>query len=796
VINIINKEPKYIDELNNEIHDALKHIVNKLLKKEKAERYQTAKDLLRDLKNLQKRLEFEAELERSSPSNKQTDGKLQVSGANITEKISIAQPNNLSTEFTPIVGREKEIAEIRGLLQHSNARLVTMTGIGGTGKTSLAKAVARQMLTEFTDGVFFVELAALTTPELVASTIAQPFDVKEADGKPILEVLKDYLRERQMLLVVDNFEQVIEAAPNIAELLSTANRLKILITSRILLRLSAEREFVVPPLALPDEFKGISLDELSNYEAIKLFVERARNTKPNFTLSEQNAQAVAEICHRLEGLPLAIELAAARVKFLSPQAILTKLENRLKLLTGGARDLPVRQQTMRGAVEWSYDLLTKEEKCLFRHLAVFVGGFTFEAAEAVAGCGLPVAGKEEIRSEQETTEIEQLTIDIFDGVISLVDKSLLVSKEQANGEIRFRMLEVVREYALELLETRGEAETMRRRHAGYFLALSEEAEPHLQAARAAEWLDRLEEEHDNIRAALQWSLERDVAMAARLAAVIRNLWIFHSHLMEGRRWLEAVLERGSLDVPATVLFKLLNGLSVTALYQGDYQTTRKIYGEILATGRAANDLQQIAVSSRGLGLVAYQQGDITAARKHVEEALAINRELSDKYGIAAALNLLGELARTEGDDAAARPLYEESSEIFRQIGNKGALNASLINLAVIAYGEDDFVTARSHFAQVLTTAQELGDKKIISYSLDGFAALVVERGESERAARLSGAAEHLRESIGFEIEPAERRFRDTYTSKLKTKTDEDEYTKAYEHGRKLKLNEAIALALS
>jgi len=395
------------------------------------------------------------------------------------------------------------------------------------------------MLDEFTDGVFFVELAAIPNPELVISTIALPLDVKEVGGKPILEVLKDYLRDKQMLLVVDNFEQVIEAAPQIAELLSAANRLKILITSRILLHLSAEREFVVSPLATPNEYKHISLEELSNYEAVKLFVERARNTKPNFTLSQENAQTVAEICNRLEGLPLGIELAAARIKFLSPQAILTKLENRLKLLTGGARDLPARQQTMRGAVEWSYDLLNKEERCLFRHLAIFAGGFTLETAEAVAGCRLSAAGEEEVTGEQETAEIEQLTIDTFDGVTSLVNKSLLVSKEQANGETRFRMLEVVREYALELLETRGEAEAMRRSHAEYFLALAEEAEPHLHAAQSGEWLNRLEEEHDNLRAALQWSLERDAAIAVGLAAGIWRLWTLHSDLTEGRGWLEA-----------------------------------------------------------------------------------------------------------------------------------------------------------------------------------------------------------------------------------------------------------------
>ncbi len=794
VINILTKKPKPISELKAEIPPSLDYIVNKSLTKEKAERYQTAKDLLNDLKSLQKRLEFESELERSSSPDKETDGKLQFSEANITEKISIVHLNNFSTEFTPIVGREREIAELRGLLQRANVRLVTMTGVGGTGKTSLAKITARQMLAEFADGVFFVELAAITNPELVISTIAQPLGVKEAGGKSILEVLKDYLRDKQMLIVVDNFEQVIEAAPQIAELLSAANRLKILITSRTLLRLSAEREFIVPPLSLPGESKYISLDELSNYEAIKLFVERARNTKPNFTLSQENVQTVVEICHRLEGLPLAIELAAARVKFLSPQAIVIKLKNRLKLLTGGARDLPARQQTMRGAVEWSYDLLTKEEKCLFRHLAVFAGGFTFEAAEAVAGCRLSVAGEEEMISEHETAEIEQLTIDTFDGVTSLVDKSLLVSKEQANGETRFRMLEVVREYALELLEAGGEAEAMGRSHAEYFLALGEEAEPHLQAVQSEEWLNRLEEEHDNLRAALHWSLSRDTTMAALLAAGIWRLWIHHCYLTEGRGWLEATLEQSG-NAPAALRFKLLVGLGVTARSQGDYDTARNVFEEILETARAANDLQQIASSSRGLGMVAYGQNDFPAARKFIEEALVICRQLDDNYGIAFSLNFLGELARTEGDNAAARIRFEESLEIFRQLDNKEAISANFANLGAIALSEGDCAAASSNFAEGMVMAQRMGSKIHVSIPLDGFAALAVRRGDLQRAAQLAGVAEHLRESVGYEIEPADRHFRNTYTSELKTKMSEEEFAEAYEHGRKLKLDEAIALAL-
>jgi predicted ATPase len=791
---VLTKEPKPPSEFNPKISAALEHIINKSLTKKKEERYQTAKDLLIDLRKLQWRMEFEAELNRSSAPDKQSEDTLRISEVDVTEIISNVQPNNLSAEFPPIIGREKEIAEIKSLLKRQNVRLVTLTGIGGAGKTSLAKAVARRILADFADGVFFIELSAITSTELVAPTIAQSLDVKEAGGKSVFEVLKDYLRDKQILLVIDNFEQIVNAAPQIAELISAADKLKVLITSRVLLRLTAEREFVVPPLSMPDGSKQISVDELFKYEAIKLFIERAQNIKPSFDLQPDNAPTVAKICERLEGLPLAIELAAARVKLLSPQSILAKLENRLKLLTGGARDLPARQQTMRGAVEWSYDLLTNEEKCLFRHLAVFAGGFMLEAAEAVVSCQLSVVCEGEIY-EQKTIEIEPLTIDTLDGITSLVDKSLLNSKEQNGGEVRFRMLEVVREYALELSGMSGEAEAMRRSHAEYFLAFAEEAEPHLQAANAVEWLNRLEEEHDNLRAALRWLLENDVQKAARLAASIRMLWTLHSHLTEGCGWLEAALERGKNVIPSEVRFELLNGLGLAMRQKGDYETAREIYEEALTAGKMADNLRQIAHSHRSLGLVVFQQGDFTAARKFLEEGLAISRQIDDRAGIAIALNFLGDLLRNESNDAAARLIFEESLAISRQLGNKEVIICNLLNLGFVAFGEKDFITAKSHFAEALSTAQELGYKILIACSLDGFAALAVEQGETETAVKLASAAETFRESIGYEIERVDRRFREAYLSKIKAKMSEEDFKKANEQGQLIKLEQAITLIL-
>jgi non-specific serine/threonine protein kinase len=790
---ILTAEPAPPGRLDREVPVALERIVNRALAKGRAERYQTATELLADLRRLKQRFEFEAEvgqgLEAGTSPTQTLVSAPEVSGKNLATESgasgSSLPPHNLSKHITPLIGREQEMAEATSLLRRDDVRLVTMTGVGGTGKTLLARWIARGLRASYKDGVFLVELAALTNAELVVSTIAQALGVTETGGKPIIERLKEHLCERELLLVLDNFEQVIEAAPRMAELLAAAPRVQILVTSRALLHLSMEREVVIPPLDVPTDAAS-ALDELQAFEAVRLFVERARSAKPNFALTDENAGSVVEICARLDGLPLAIELAAARVRVLSPRAILSKLENRLQLLTGGARDLPARQQTMRGAIEWSYDLLTADEKRLFRRLGVFTGGFTLEAAETVAGGRWPVAVEE---------KISHPATEVLDLVMSLADKSLLAQKERADGSARFRMLEVVREYALDALTLSGESEAARRNHAAYFLALGEEAEPHLQAGQSSEWLDRLEEEHDNLRAAMHWALEQEVATAARLAGAIRTFWTVHGHLTEGSGRLRAALERAGRGVPLGVRFKLLNGLGPLARLQGDYETAREVYEAGLAEGRAANDLRQVALASWGLGAVAEQQGDITAARKYIEDGLAISRELDDKFGIAASLSFLGDLARTEGEPAAARPLFEESLALFRQLGNQRAVSNNLNNLGALACGAGDYQRARLRFAEALATAQKLGHKITISYSLDGFAALAAGRGEEERAARLAGAAERLRESIGSEMEPAERRFREAYLGGLRAALSDSAFRSAYEQGRKLKLEEAVAVAL-
>ncbi len=671
-------------------------------------------------------------------------------------------------------------------------RLLTLTGVGGTGKTTRARAVAREMPENFKDGVFFIELAAVTNLELVASTIAQTLGVKESGGKPILEMLEDYLREKQILLVVDNFEQVLPAAPALVELIQSAPNLKILVTSRARLHLSAGFEFVVPPLAVPESSAQILLDELAEYESVRLFVERARLVKSNFALSPENVQSVAEICRRLDGLPLAIELAAARARIISPRLILERLENRLKLLTGGAKDLPARQQTMRGTVEWSYELLDDNEKTLFRRLAVFAGGFTFEAAEAVcANYELQITNYELSENQKPKTKDQ---IGILDGITSLLNNSLLVRKEQTNGEPRFRMLEVVREYALESLEASGEAESLRGSHAAYFLALGEKAEPLLQFAESVKWLDRLEEEHDNLRAVLQWSLENDTETATRLAAAIRFFWLFHSHITEAREWLEKAVSK-SRNVSVGVRIKLLNGLGVSARNQGDYEMSKKMFEQSLDEGKDLSLNWEVSLAKRGLGIAAMRQGDFTSARNNFEIAIIISRELNDKSEIAHALGCMGGLEIAAGKYSVAKTFVEEALTIFRQLGNKEAVGAILYSQGIVAYREGNFRAAYLHFTEALTIAWRLGDKITISYSLEGFAALATVFEKANLAAQISGAAEKLRESISYKFDPNDQPFRDEYIAKLITVLSEADFVDSYEQGRKLKLEEAIKLAL-
>lgn len=693
--------------------------------------------------------------------------------------LAVSQNNltvSASREFeTTLIGREREIAEIKDLLRQNDVNLVTLTGAGGSGKTALARGVTDELKADFADGVFFVELAAVNQAELVIGAIAQALDVKESSEKSLFDALKDFLRSREILLVLDNFEQLISAAPLLQKLINSTAFLKILVTSRHVLKIDIERETVVTPLSLPPRDMVLTDENSSEYAAVELFIRRAQNIRRNFVLTGENASFVAEICRRLDGLPLAIELAAARVKLLSPQSILERLENSLNLLTGGKQDLPARQQTMRGAIQWSYDLLNEDEKAVLRQLSVFADGFTVKAAEAV--CDL---------SERSGW----LILDLF---TALIDNNLLAVKEQKNGEVRLKMLEVVREFAFERLESHSETDKLKQNHAEYFLALAKETEPHLSDGKGGEWLGNLEVEIDNLRAALRWFLETDAESAAHLAAATREFWASYCYLTEGCEWLEKVLERSS-KTPSEIRFKLLYGLGFLARQKGDFKTSQKAHEQGLKDGKAVGDRRQIAWSYRGLGAVAFRQNDFKSAREFIGKALQISRETDDKPGTANALNLLGDIYQAEGNLVVARPLLEESMAILKELEYKQAVGSVICNLGIVSYRQGDFAVANSYFLEALATAQEVGQKQLVSVCLDGFAALAIVQTKSNLAAQMAGAAEHLRETIGYEIEPSERLFRKDYEKKIRRALDEKTFDTAYQKGRTLALNEIVALA--
>jgi predicted ATPase/DNA-binding winged helix-turn-helix (wHTH) protein len=684
-------------------------------------------------------------------------------------------------EISGLFGRRKELAALRDFLKNDAVRLLTLTGAGGTGKTALARA-AHLLNEDFSGRVFFAELAAARDAGDVTAAIAQALNVTEEGGRSLLDAVVNFLSNERALLILDNFEQVMPAAPVVKTLLAGTSLLKILITSRTALQLDAEREMLVGPLEIPLDETVFAPEDLTAFPSISLFVARAQKVRPAFVLNEKNARAVASICRRLDGLPLAIELAAARVLLLSPEEIFTRLENSLNLLTRGAPDLPERQKTMRSAIEWSYQLLDEEEKSLFRRLAVFSGGFTVEAAETVAG-----------NDGGDAAALPEIKLPVLDLVSSLFEKNLLAAKETNDGGARLRMLEVVREFAFEKLRAHGEEEVLGRAHALYFLDLAEKAEPHLMHETSAEWLERLETEHDNLRAALNRSLENDPPKAARLAAALRYFWANRGHLTDGRRWLEAVLEK-DLDQTSVIYLKLLNGLGQFARYKSDFETARKLYEQALIKARTSGQTEQTAIALHGLAAIATVNADFASAQKYNEEELEIYRELGDETGMAFALASLGDLALARGEPAEARPLIEESLKISGKLGNKQVICINLLNLGMAAFQRQRLDDAADHFTQSLAIARELGNKTVISCLFDGFAAIAASGGETETAIKLAGAAENLRETIGYGQEPAERIFRQTYIDNIRAAIGEKSFLKLYGEGRLLTLDAALALA--
>jgi predicted ATPase/class 3 adenylate cyclase len=725
--------------------------------------------------------------------------------------------NNLPLQPTPLVGREREVEEVCERLRQEDIRLLTLTGPGGTGKTRLALQAAADLLEDFEDGVFFVYLAATTDPDLFLTQVAGALGLQESGDVPLEDLLKEYLGRRELLLVLDNFEQLLSAVPLVGELLSAAPRLKGLATSRIPLGIYGEHEYAVPPLSVPDTKRLPPIEVLSQYEAVRLFIDRASAAKRGFEITSENAPAVAEICARLDGLPLAIELAAARIKLLPPKVLLTRLANRLKLLTGGPKDLPARQRTLRGAIEWSHDLLEEGEKTLFARLSVFSGGRTLEAIEAICNAE------------------GDLPVDALDGVSSLLDKSLLVREETSEEESRFVMLETIHEFAREMLQESGEAAEVSRLHAEYFLTFAEEAEPELEGPDQVAWMERLEADLDNFRAALSWLLEvGEAELALRIGAALSLFWRIRGHLSEGRRWLSEGLSGGDA-APAGVRARAMLVLGDLAWKQGDYPQGEEKLEASLALCREAGDRRGEAQALNSLGFIASEHNDLERAEKLLEESLALGRKASMPVVINSALNSLAALAAYRNDYARATVLLEEGlgiaraagdvrgiaihttslgatavvtgeferaeallqqgREMFWKLGDWLHVSVADLNLGNLALARNDFDLAEKQGLKVILDLQERADVFGIDGALDILASVTASRGEIRRAARIWGGVEGYRDARDIPWAPDEREMIEPRIDAARTRLDEADWTMAWEEGRAMTLDQAVDYAL-
>jgi predicted ATPase/DNA-binding XRE family transcriptional regulator len=732
-------------------------------------------------------------------------------------------PTNLPTPLTTFVGREEDIAAIKGLLLSKSVRLLTLTGPPGIGKTRLAVQTATESVDKFKDGVFFVALAPVSDPDAVPDAIAKSLGVKEAITGGLLDSLVQHLRTKHLLMLLDNFEQVMEAAPFVGQLLKLCPHLSVLTTSREALHLHGEQQFAVPPLALPATDLHRDPEALAHIPAIELFVQRAQAVKFDFSLTTENADVVANICTRLEGLPLAIELAAARVKLLSLQEIASWLDSSFKLLAGGPRDWPLRQQTLWGAISWSYDLLNNEEQKLFRRLGVFVGGCTLPAVEAICNAR------------------DDLGVEVLDGIASLIDKSLLKpelaesQEPEGTGESRFWMLEMIREYALERLEESGEADELGRLHAEYHLVLAEAAEPELRSAGLEVSIAHLEREHDNIRAALSWTLEHhEIETGARLATSLMRFWEMHSHWREANRWIDRVLEhRSELPPPllAKVLFtagewkwtrsdpnharlfwdeavalwrelgdeagvlRTLLRLAGIAHTQANLDQAQSFYEESANLAQRMGDQASFSEALSGLGWVAHDRCDYPLATNLFEQSLVIERERGDTHDIAARLDNLGIVALHAGDVARAQPLFEQSLAIQRRLDDKNCMARSLRGLGGVALAQGDFAMAWQFFVEALPLSVELDDNRSIAYCLEGLAGVAAVHQQAERAARMFGAAEALREAGDTPLLPGERVLYDQHLAMLRSVLPSEKFQAAWKVGRAMATKQAIEFAL-
>jgi predicted ATPase/class 3 adenylate cyclase len=684
-----------------------------------------------------------------------------------------ARPNNLPHQLTSFVGREDEITEARRLL--GQTRLLTLTGAGGTGKSRLALQVAAQVLSEYEDGVFFVDLSSLIDPALVPSAVAQALGVPEVAGSPIFEAVRDHLRAKELLLVVDNFEQVAEAAPVVEELLVAAPKLKVMVTSRVVLRLRGEQEYVVPPLEPPDPERLPDILTLRRFEAVQLFTERALAASPRFELTTKNAPAVAEITARLDGLPLAIELAATRTKLLSPEQMLGRMGNRLSMLTSGVRTLPERQRTLRGAIAWSYDLLDPAEQRLFARLSVFTGGWSLQSAEAVC-------------------DPEGLGLDALDGLSSLVDKSLIRRVELAEDELRFSMLETIREFGLEQLGAEGELDDVVGSHADHYLGLALEAELHLTADDQSGWLDRCDREHANIRAALRWAIAQGEAQRAlESAGALWRFWQQRGHLAEGRRWLEEILAMPSGREPSPARAKALIGAGGLAWWQQDREAAGTFYQQALDIERELGDPARIAEALYNLSFVVAGH-DLGSAARLLDESLAQFRLVDDERGVAQvqAMLVMPEAQAGKWDSVIER--LDEVVAIWRRLGERLHIAFDLLWLAYAHGRAGHREEARSAGLEALELFGEVDNHTGIGITFTALAFLATWEGRHEDAIRLAAASESVKARVGGPPGAIGGLLEGDPEAEARAHLSEEAAQRAWEEGLALSVDQAVAMA--
>lgn len=750
-----------------------------------------------------------------------------------------AFPNNLPIQLTSFVGRERERAEIKPLL--AKTHLLTLTGSGGTGKTRLSLQVAADVLESFADGVWFVEFAPLSDPALVPQTVATALHVREQPGRPVLDALIDYLQTKNLLLILDNCEHLIAACAQVADaLLRACANLKIVASSREGLGISGEVTYHVPSLSIADLREAASFEAIRQNDCVRLFAERATAAQASFRLTAENAPSIAQICTRLDGIPLAVELAAARVKLFKPEQIAARLDDRFRLLTDGSRTALPRQRTLRALIDWSYDLLSESEQILFKRLSVFVDGWSFEAAEAVCAAppkdGTTGRGHPEQSASQSKDPPSSFVLppsDVLDLLAQLVNKSLVTTEERADG-MRYRMLETIRQYAQEKLSESGEEERVRDRHLDYFVEFAETAGSELRGSEQATWLQQLDNDYDNIRAALEWASRRP-GVELRLGDALWRYWRVRSYFSEGRQRLQSALSR-SADVPPLLRAKALIDAGSLANYQGDYAQGKVFLTEALPLARLAQDKSSIAIALNLLAHAQMMTGDFDNARRALDESLAIFTELNDQRGMGyvyffmgsmflmldestqglqaleRSLALLQEVGdkwwigniqlqlawgiNRQGDHEVALNLFEQVLAVARSFEDKRGIARTLMYIAEAKFGQGDYAAAHEKYLVALTLLQEIGDKWGGMLCLEGLAAVLAMEGEPERVTRLLGAAERLHEIIGA---PPLATYRETYDRTLAfahTELDDARFARFWSEGRALTFQQAAELGLA